>query len=371
MFYPEKLTLARKRRGLTKAKLAELSGLSVRTITSYETPSIIDTTSNETVERLAEVLRFPVEFFSGELPTTIDSNAVSFRAVTKLSAKLRDASLAAGDLALMLNNWMHKEFELPPTNLPDYSRDTKMTPEAAAIALRQEFGIGELSIKNIVHLIESRGVRVFSLAEDCSEVDAFSFWQDGEAFMLLNTQKTYERSRFDAAHELAHLVLHKQLPENRREAELEADQFASAFLMPRSSFLAKIPLSPSFYQLDGYKKHWKVSLAAMVKRSHDLKLTTEWQNRALNIELGKRGYRKSEPNPSCSERETSLLLRMALDYAQEQGRRGIDISEEIMIPVEELRNLTFDHPIFNLEVIKGKGSPSRFKVHKAPDLKVI
>lgn len=371
MFCPDKLTLARKRRGLTKTKLAELSGLSVRTITTYETPSVIDITNNDTVEKLAETLRFPVEFFNGELPSMVDSSAVSFRAVTKLSAKLRDSSLAAGDLALMLNNWMHKEFELPPTNLPDYSRDTKMTPEAAAIALRQELGIGELSIKNIVHLIESRGVRVFSLAEDCSEVDAFSFWQDGEAYMLLNTQKTYERSRFDAAHELAHLVLHKQLPENRREAELEADQFASAFLMPRSSFLAKIPKSPSFYQLDGYKKHWKVSLAAMVKRAYDLKLTSEWQNRALNIELGKRGYRKSEPNSSCEERETSLLLRMILDYAQQQGRRGVDISRETKIPIDELRNLTFNHPIFNLEIIEGKGSSNYFKRRKVPDLKIV
>ncbi|WP_261371520.1 ImmA/IrrE family metallo-endopeptidase [Yersinia frederiksenii] len=68
----------------------------------------------------------------------------------------------------------------------------------------------------MVHLIEPKGVKVFSLAENCVEVDAFSFWTNGKLFVLLNTMKTPERSRFDAAHELRHLVLHQRSSNTHR-----------------------------------------------------------------------------------------------------------------------------------------------------------
>ncbi|KZS22217.1 XRE family transcriptional regulator [Wohlfahrtiimonas chitiniclastica] len=355
MYYPEKLTIARKRRGLTKVKLAEQAGISTRTLSTYENPDLIDSIQEDTLAKLADALKYPVNFFYEGLSSTVTSDAVSFRAMSKLSSMLRDSALSAGDLAVILNNWMEEIFDIPLTDLPDYSKDQRIDPEQAAISLRQELGIGELSISNIIHLIESRGVRVFSLSENCIEVDAFSFWQDGKAFMLLNTFKTPERSRFDAAHELGHLILHKQIPSDRKQAEVEADQFASAFLMPMNSVLSRIPITPTFQHLDALKKNWKVSLAALVKRIHDLKLTTEWQNRSLNIELSKRGYRKAEPNSSFekNERETSLLLKQTLDYIHKNNMTGIEISNKLGIPLDELSNLTFRHPLF-MTVIKGE-----------------
>ncbi|WP_234014515.1 ImmA/IrrE family metallo-endopeptidase [Cronobacter dublinensis] len=86
---------------------------------------------------------------------------------------------------------------------------------------------------------------MFSLAENCIEVDAFSFWVDEKPFVLLNTMKIPERSRFDAAHKLGHLVLHKHSSNNGRQAELDTDRFASAFLMPERSVLATVLRMPS------------------------------------------------------------------------------------------------------------------------------
>ena len=63
--------------------------------------------------------------------------------------------------------------------------------------------------------------------------------------MFLNTFKSAERSRFDAAHELAHLILHKHGAPNGQEAEKQADTFAGSFLMPRASVLASAPRSPT------------------------------------------------------------------------------------------------------------------------------
>lgn len=92
---------------------------------------------------------------------------------------------------------------------------------------------------NVVHQPEAHVVRVFSLSRDCPEVDAFSFWDRGVPFVLLSTEKTAERGRFDAAHELGHSVLHgeEQMPHGP-QAEAEAHRFAAAFLMPRADVLA-------------------------------------------------------------------------------------------------------------------------------------
>jgi len=60
-----------------------------------------------------------------------------------------------------------------------------------------------------------------------------------KAVRFLNTLKQSERGRFDAGHELGHLVLHQHgSPNGGQEIERAANDFAAAFLMPRSSVLA-------------------------------------------------------------------------------------------------------------------------------------
>jgi len=88
----------------------------------------------------------------------------------------------------------------------------------------------------MIHLLESKGVRVFSLAIDAREVDAFSTWKAETPMVFLNTFQNFEHSRYDAAHELGHIgsCIGHATP-NGREAEREADLFASAFLMPKAA----------------------------------------------------------------------------------------------------------------------------------------
>ncbi len=75
--------------------------------------------------------------------------------------------------------------------------------------LRFEWELGYSRIPNMVHLLEAHGVRVFSLPEHLSDVDAFSFWWQGTPFVLLNTRKSAEPGRFDADHEQVIAVKHR------------------------------------------------------------------------------------------------------------------------------------------------------------------
>ncbi|MCY9843798.1 helix-turn-helix domain-containing protein [Vibrio caribbeanicus] len=373
MFNSLRLKIARERRGLTKKALAEITGITTRTLSTYENSGLLDATDDVVVEKIATALRYPIEFFNADNPELVVKEGVSFRAMTKLSSAKRDAALSAGTLALEFNQWLENKFNLRKPNLIDCSSDSYTDPESAAQLLREHWNIGELSISNMVHLLESHGVRVFSLSENCVEVDAFSFWLDEKPFVFLNTMKTAERSRFDAAHELAHLVLHKHSSNNGRQAEEQADRFASAFLMPKGSVLAKVPAYPSLDQLLKLKKYWKVSLAALIRRTYDLELSSEWHYRQLSIELSKVYGRKLEPE-GMKIMETSLVLQKAFAKLRENNVSRNDVLFELKLPRDELSAISFNNPFFLFQSVS---SDSTYKKSEpdgrisAPRLKAV
>ena len=233
MFTPSRLSLARRRRGFTKVHLAKKADLTVRSLSAYESVGAGHTDPlPDTAQRLADALGFPMSFFEAPDLREITAEETTFRALSKLSAIKRDQALSAGTFALDFHRWISERFRLPALTMPDNLAGEG--PERAAEILRAEWRLGEMPIPHMIHLLEAHGVRVFSLAEDYAEVDAFSTWDSGIPFVFLNTLKTAERSRMDAAHELAHLVLHRHGTTTRsRHIEEEAKQFASAFFEPK------------------------------------------------------------------------------------------------------------------------------------------
>lgn len=333
MFSHGRLSLARKRRRLTGKGLAEKAGLSPVTISRLENGENPD---DETVTKIAEALDYPFEFFSAEEPEDLDTNAISFRSLTKMSSKERDAAIAAGVLGLEVSDWIERKFRLPEPNLIDLSYESD--PELAAYSVRQHWGIGEKVIGNVIALLEVNGVRVFSLSENTASVDAFSFWRDDKPFVFLNNFKTAEHSIFDACHELGHLVLHRHagtVP--TRSAEREANQFASAFLMPANDVRARMPRPNSIDDILQGKKRWRVSAMAMAYRLRALNLLTEWQYKSACIELTRRGYRQAEPDGI--ERETSRVWPKVLSQLWADRRTKSDIANDLRIPLDELESL--------------------------------
>lgn len=335
-FNPSRLTFARNRRGLKKADLAKQAGITPRSVTAYETGEFPP--DAERLRALAQLLRFPEAFFFEEDDVEeIDSDAVSFRAMSKMSATLKNVALGAGAIAVQVNEWIEERFKLPPPDLPELGRD--IDPEAAAEALRRHWGLGELPIKNLVHLMESKGVRVFSLSIDAKEVDAFSMWWNGTPYVFLNTLKSAEHSRFDAAHELGHLVMHRHGQPHGSEAEKEANAFGSAFLMPMKSVVATGLRFPTLDTLIRAKKHWGVSVAALNYRLRSVGLTTEWINRNLCIQIAQAGFRTNEPE--TMQRETSLLLEKVFRSLRDEDLGRVDVARDLRVSSYEIDELTY------------------------------
>ncbi|HEX2243205.1 MAG TPA: ImmA/IrrE family metallo-endopeptidase [Gammaproteobacteria bacterium] len=334
MLTPCRLSLARKRRRLTKKALAEFLGITPHTVLRYESGEICP--PDDVVKRISKFLNFPEAFFSADEIEELSTDAASFRSLSSTSAKDRDAALAAGTIAFLFADWVEERFGLPQEDLIDLSDEE---PEVAARSLRQKWGLGERPVRNMVHLLEAKGVRVFSLAENTKTVDAFSVWRAGKPYIFLNVFKTPERSRFDAAHELGHLVLHRHGGPYDRGTEKEADRFASSFLMPSADVLAITPRVRHLRQIVQAKRRWAVSVFALIYRLHALGIITDWHYRTFCIQATEYGYRDNEPNGIA--REQSLVWRDVLTELWRERVRKDDIARALGLPSLEIENLLF------------------------------
>jgi Zn-dependent peptidase ImmA (M78 family) len=264
---------------------------------------------------------------------------------------------------MLLNEWIEARFDLPAPDLPDLGRDAN--PEAAAATVRRAWGLGELPIKNMVHLLESKGVRVYSLAIDAAEVDAFSMWRRNRPFVFLNTLKSAEHGRFDAAHELGHLVLHRHAAPNGQEAEQDANAFASALLMPPASVRAHAPRFATIDNLMRLKKVWGVSLTAMTYRLHKLDLLSEWHYRKLYIEISSRGFRKNEPEGG--PREISQVLQKVFAALRAEGVSKEEIAEALRVHPKDIDELVFGLALMSLNGVLNGADRRRTR----PPLRVV
>jgi Zn-dependent peptidase ImmA (M78 family) len=281
---------------------------------------------------LAAALSFPVEFFQGSDVEGFPLGAVSFRAMSKMTAGTRDAALAAGRIALLINEWLEARFQLPRPDVPTLGLQS---PETAAEMVRTRWGLGYAPIPNMVHLLESKGVRVFSLPPECRSVDAYSLRWFDTPVVVLTPGKSSERRRFDLAHELGHLVLHaEQEGFQGPTAEREANRFASAFLMPRRALLARPLRNASLDAILRERTRWKVAAMALTYRLKELGFLSDWEYRHHCVALSRLGYRRAEPG-GCPG-ETSLLLAKVLQALRAKKILLADVAAELNITYDEL-----------------------------------
>lgn len=383
---PSRLTLARHHAGLSMEELSRRTGITVRTISAIENGAWIP--QSRTLDALAHALGFPMAFFEGEPaelfpefnPRRDDYYAapVSFRKHHALRAGDRNRVLAAALLGVSFYELLDELFHLPDVAIPDIRDDlgADVSPEDAARILREAWGIGERPIANMVHLLESKGVRVLHLSEDVQEVDAFAFWRGHKPYVVLSPFKSGERGHFDAAHELGHLVLHHRAEGAMlvgREAEAEANRFASAFLLPRDPFLQRAPPLPVLDQLLALKVYFRTSAAAMIKRGQDLGRYTEWQARQAWIEHRRRGWASGEPGALPHDR--SLLLGTIAGHLARQGRSLSGLAARLHIPEAVLRaNLPEAEQAQELpalKVVEGEGLARGGASSARPQLRLV
>ena len=292
---------------------------------------------------LAHALGVDPRFFTRPELHAISMEQGFFRALRRATAAQLGSARAAASIGTELYDWIAERFLLPEVVLPDLDQQE---PEIAAATLRATWGRGEEPLPNLVQLGEAHGVRVLSLPSDADTIDAFSLWRGGVPHVFLSTRKTAERSRFDLAHELGHLVMHSRTPPDGhadgpggRQIEREADAFASAFLMPRPDLLARSGREPAVPQILRIRGYYKVSAMAATRRLYDVGRLTDWSYRQNCVQLTQRGYRAGEPGGI--PRERSRVFATVFSSLRERGVGVPDVCRDLGVTPQETHGLTF------------------------------
>jgi Zn-dependent peptidase ImmA (M78 family)/transcriptional regulator with XRE-family HTH domain len=329
-----------------------------RAVHAWESGEIVP--SHETVMSLADVLRFPTEYFYRDDPPR-GFGTPSFRSMSRLSQRERNAALGAASTGVEFAEWIEERYDLPPVSLPDLGG---VSPETAAGALRAEWAVGQGPIGNLVHLLEAHGARVLSLARDCRDLDAFSFWRRDQPFVFLDTSKSAERSRWDAAHELGHLALHRSASGESKHREREADDFAAALLLPAQEIATVRHGSLGLEDLRRLKIAWGVSTVAYIRRIYEVdESVSEWTYRSLMVEASTAGLRRAEDE---IPRETSQVLAVVLADARSDGITVKSIADALAIDEVDLAEL-----LFGLAVATLPGESARSSGAPQPSLRLI
>jgi len=335
-----KIRIAREVRGWSQAELARRIDIVTATaISQFESEAARP--SARTLLAIAQAVAFPVEYFARD---TYNSGVAEvsgyFRSLRATPAATRKQARARAALIRHLALTLERHVLLPALGYPRIATgpDTPMSEvEQSAREVRQQWQLGPGPIGEAVRSIERRGVIVARLPADSHGLDAFSVPFPERPVVILSADKEDRaRSRFDAAHELGHLVMHDADAWGERWVEAQAHRFAASFLMPAEDIEAELPRRLDWSELARLKIRWAVSLAALVRRSKDLGVIGESTFVQAMKYMSARGWRRREP-VNLGPPEAPALLASAVDLLAGQGISLADVAAEAALPIDQVQ----------------------------------
>ena len=344
-FHPRRLTETRLACGLTMAGVAAQANLSPQAVSAYENGTRKPTA--EALSLLSGVLGTSIAYFKEERPFPVRADSAVFFRSTASARTRRNQEMRKQQAtwAYEISSWLDQHVALPEFSAAKFwgedtadgvlspAEQTEDSIEEAAMKLRMAWEMGSGPIPDLVALLESHGIRVIRQASGSAKLDAFSRIVNAQPMIFLSSDKDAgPRSRFDAAHELGHLLLHSHLtsdevsdPQTLKRIENEANYFAGAFLMPESSFSREIH-GVTLGAFLAMKPRWKLSAQAIIRRCLSLGAIDQIQYERLCVDISARGMRRNEPYDDQIPSETPTVLRRAWELLVKHGvvsRHGI------------------------------------------------
>jgi Zn-dependent peptidase ImmA (M78 family)/DNA-binding XRE family transcriptional regulator len=344
LFDRHRLRLARELRGLSQVDLArEVGSVRAASLSQFEQGHAKPAAT--TLYRLAVALQVPVTFFATPTrPDRAGTNNGFFRSLRSTPPRERQRALARAELAREIVREIETIVRLPeldvPRAQPHVSESTGIQDiERIADEIRQRWNLPAGPVDDMVLQLERHGIVTTRFDVGHAKIDAFSVPFPDRPIVVLGADKDIrDRSRFDAAHELAHLVLHREDQAGSKIIETQAHQFAAAFLMPAKDIAHQLPSKADWNHLIRLKAYWHVSIAALLKRARTLGVMSEpTYVQALKI-MSVRGWRKTEPG-DLGRPEQPVLLRRAADAAKSVGVSLSDVSQRAGLPEAEVYSI--------------------------------
>jgi Zn-dependent peptidase ImmA (M78 family) len=221
---------------------------------------------------------------------------------------------------------------------------TREDVETAATAARAAWHLPAGPVANVVRLLEAHGAVVATFAAGARRLSAFSQWHGERPIVVLCSDKADKaRSRYDATHELGHLALHADPEPGNNVLEQQAEEFASAFLMPADDIRPHLPHGRiDWPHLQRLKRTWGVSMQALLVRAHRLGTISDGTFQNAFRYLSRQGWRRREPVDLGPLEEPQLFAR-AFALLEKKGIEPVDLFGALALPQRYAVELVGDH----------------------------
>lgn len=327
-FRPERLNQALAARRLTQAQLASLIGVAPATISKWKS----GTQSPERValDRLASVVNVTPEWFTR--PSTSSVSRPMFRSNNSAHATARamlEARLGwVEELASALSEFVdYPHVNIPVRNFEEPDEISHADIETAASECRELWKLGRGPIQDVVLAAESAGVIVTREQTNVARIEGVSAWSESLArpFVLLTADKDNGyRSRFDLAHELGHIVLHRHIArpterERFNHLEKQAHTFAGALLLPAESIAQEVRTPVTLDDLLLLKRRWGVSASAIAMRLSSLGILRDVELQTFFKRRSARWGARTEPGDGDRTPEQPRLMRRTIELLVKEG----------------------------------------------------
>ena len=350
-FVGARLTEARRARGMSAIDLAGIVSVSGVSISKYENghqkPKL------DVFHKISSALNLPRSYFMRTMPD-FDPAPVFWRARLSAPPIMRERAAVRLEWMKEVVDYIANYFELSALDLPDIpvprfdAIDSDFIEETAT-AIRQHWSIRNGPMPDVIEKLETSGVLVSRINVGAEKLDAFSQWSDRFhiPFIVLSRDKaSAARQRFDALHELAHIVIHKRVPQKRlndkgtyKIIEKQADLVASCLLLPADEFLEEL-YAPSLDAFLEIKERWGVSVGAMIMRCKALGIIDADASTRMWINYNRRGWRKCEPLDEKMKKEEPLLIRRSFELLiSKKVQSRSDILSALPFPPADLEDI--------------------------------
>ena len=374
-FNGERLKIARLWRDISANEMADKIGVKRQTISMYENGKLKNPDIG-TIQKISVCLNFPFKFFVEDFNVELEETTTYFRSLLTTSKRYIEEQESKVTFISIVYEFLKEYLDFEPLDLPQIPQGC--TPEEAATLLREHWKLGNKPIDNLIYLVESHGLVVTDFETNTGDVDAYSHKissSNTETYLIgfSKNKNAAARIHFDLAHELGHILLHdwneglSEVKAEFKELENQANDFAAAFLMPEDEFRADIGnyanKLPYYVEL---KKRWKVSIAAMIRRSYSLGLIGNDEYQKMMRNMQKQGIRKVEPLDDTLVTAKPSLLKQAV---------GILLSQGVFTPMELLDELSSEYGLtlnaddlenligLNRGTLRENGNPPQMKVN--------
>lgn len=362
-FNGERLKKARLYRNMTITELSEKINVTKQAISQFEKSS----TQKGSISPKSDVffsivlaLSFPKKFFEENDAYAMQIENTFFRALSTTRNLDKKTQEIKAEFVVRIYNFLNEYLDFPQLNLPDVSGMKLENLESVALCVREYWSIGNSPISNMINLLESNGIIISSFKVNNKKIDAFTQVHNTKGFeqfcVILGTDKqSMVRRSFDCAHELGHILLHNSLGDisllendEQREIEIQANQFAGAFLLPKDSFFNDLKYPNNLEYYINLKEKWKVSISAMIVRARQLERITNSEYQALMKKLSVKKWNIEEPFDDEWKPNEPILFRKSLDilnknkiftnrqFLEKLSSQGLSLNAS---DVEELLNL--------------------------------